>query len=87
MNVLGFFNPLRDLIRNGVQEGFIHEKSQKLVEFIDGPADRSEHETFDWGKAALQALDHWEAVVLARPYDWTKRGSGDVAPGEELSAA
>ena len=59
VNVLGFFNPLRDLIRNGVREGFIQEKSQKLIEFVDGPADHAEHETYDWGKAALRALNEW----------------------------
>ena len=58
-----------------------------MVEFLDGPADLAEHETFDWGKAALVALENWEAVGLVRPYNWTKRRSGDVAEGEELSAA
>lgn len=85
--MLGFFNPLRDLIRNGIEEEFIHERSQKLVAFIDGPKDRAEHETFDWGKAALEALDNWEATDHVWPYDWTKRRSGSVEQGEELSAA
>lgn len=77
LNVLSFYSPLRDLIRNGVKEGFIQPANEHLVLFVDGPADPSEHETFDWGDAALKALDSWTNVETpVYSYDWSKR-SGD----------
>lgn len=42
--------------------------------FVDGPPDQSEHETFDWGEAALKALDSWTNVETpVYSYDWSKR--------------
>jgi len=87
VNVNGFYNPLHQLIQNGIQEGFIQPKNQHLLRFVNGPDDLSQHESFDWGKAAMEALDNWQPVDAVIFYDWTKRQSGDVSPGEELSAA
>lgn len=86
INVNNFYNPLRQLIQNGVSEGFIRPKNQHLIRYVDGPEDLSLHETFDWGKATLDALDNWQAVDAVVFYDWTKRRSGNVPHGEELSA-
>ena len=74
LNVLSFFSPIKDLIQNGVREGFIQPSNASLITFVDGPEDTSQHETFDWGEAALKALDTWngsDSVVY--PYDWTKK--------------
>lgn len=75
MNVLSFYSPLRDLIRNGVEQGFIQPSNERLAVFVDGPSDEAEHATFDWGEATLKALDSWQrgdaAPVYA--YDWSKR--------------
>ncbi|EJD05933.1 uncharacterized protein FOMMEDRAFT_119343 [Fomitiporia mediterranea MF3/22] len=74
LNVLSFYSPLRDLVRNGVNEGFIQPSNENLVLFVDGPSDPSLHETFDWGEAALEALNSWnkgEASVYT--YDWSKK--------------
>lgn len=60
INVLNFYEPLRQLIRRAVSEGFIQPHNEQLAIFVDGPSDESEHETFDWGKAALDALDGWK---------------------------
>ncbi|KAI8999055.1 hypothetical protein BD414DRAFT_143116 [Trametes punicea] len=76
LNVRGFYEPLRELIRNGIREGFILPKNEQLVRFIDGPADHAEHETFDWGKAAMEALDHWEGVPASHFYNWHLRKDG-----------
>ena len=76
MNVLGFWNPLRELIRNGVKSGFILEKNEKLLRFVEGPEDPAEHENFDWGKAAIEALDKWEAVTASHFYNWHLRKDG-----------
>ncbi|KAH7925527.1 hypothetical protein BV22DRAFT_1033899 [Leucogyrophana mollusca] len=59
LNVLSYYSMLRELIRNGVREGFIPPQNERLVIFVDGPEDHAEHETFDWGSAALSALDSW----------------------------
>ena len=76
MNVLGFWNPLRELIRNGVKSGFILEKNEKLLRFVEGPEDPAEHENFDWGKGAIEALDKWEAVTASHFYNWHLRKDG-----------
>ena len=88
VNVLGYYDPLRQLIRNGVREGFIAARNEKLVLFVDGPEDHAEHEAFDWGKAALDTLDGWQAGNYEVYYDWTKRkGADDTSKDGELNAA
>lgn len=88
VNVLGYYDPLRQLIRNGVREGFIQERNEKLIIFVDGPEDHAAHDDFDWGKAALEALDGWQAEHREIYYDWTKRkGEADTRAGAEMGAA
>lgn len=74
--MFNFYDPLRDLIRNGIKNGFIHEKNEQLVLFVEGPADHVEHEDFDWGEAALEALDKWQDVATSHYYNWTLRKDG-----------
>ncbi|KAI5124510.1 hypothetical protein M0805_003034 [Coniferiporia weirii] len=83
LNVLSFYSPLKELIRNGVKEGFIQPANERLVMFVDGPADLSEHGTFDWGEAALQTLDSWAGnISKVYEYDWTKKkDAADEAKG------
>ena len=76
VNVLNFYDPLRALIRNGIENGFIVEKNEKLIKFVEGPEDRAEHENFDWGKAALEALDTWENIASSHYYNWHLRKDG-----------
>ncbi|TDL27648.1 hypothetical protein BD410DRAFT_819006 [Rickenella mellea] len=79
-NVLGFFNPFRELIRNGIREGFILPKNEQFVIFVDGPQDISEHESFDWGSAVVSILDSWKAVDWEGfGYDWTLKPDGDAS--------
>lgn len=73
INVFAYYNPLRDLIRNGIREGFIRPENERLVVFVDGPADHSKHESFDWGQAAVDAIDAWEhEKVSTLPFYWNK---------------
>ena len=83
LNVLSYYNPLRELIRNGVREGFIQPQCEQLVVFVDGPADLLEHERFDWGKAALEAIDSWKYdEIQTKPFHWNKdQDSGDMTVG------
>lgn len=85
LNVLGYFNPLRDLIQNGVREGFINPQNEALVQFVDGPPEYEVHDTFDWGKAAIDALDYWKPAERTHFYDWTRRKGH--ATGDALDAA
>lgn len=80
LNVLNFWNPLRTLIQSGIKEGFIQPHNDKLVVFVDGPSDLSDHDTFDWGNAAINALDTWDAgCVRALPFNWQgKRNACEV---------
>ena len=86
LNIRNFYNPLRELIRNGIREGYILEKNERLVHFVDGPADLAEHETFDWGKAAMDALEKWEGVAASHFYNWHLRKEGKT-DDDTLSAA
>ncbi|XP_006458229.1 hypothetical protein AGABI2DRAFT_199661 [Agaricus bisporus var. bisporus H97] len=76
VNILGFWNPLRELIRQSVQAGFIRTASEKLIIFIDGPTNQEEHMTFDWGSAALTAIDDWELGNNNPLFDWTLKMNG-----------
>ncbi|KAI9433832.1 hypothetical protein H4582DRAFT_2160321 [Lactarius indigo] len=58
MNVLGFYDPLRAQIKGAVASGFIKPVNERLVIFIDGPPG-IDPMRFDWGTAALSALDTW----------------------------
>ncbi|KAG6818215.1 hypothetical protein H0H87_000120 [Tephrocybe sp. NHM501043] len=73
------------LIENGVNEGYIHPDNRKLIVFVDGPASPDEHETFDWGTAALDALDKWGGDDFKKIFNWTTRKDGSSA--EALGAA
>ncbi|KAH8102959.1 hypothetical protein BXZ70DRAFT_1006140 [Cristinia sonorae] len=87
VNIYSYWEPLRALVRNGISEGFIQPKNERLIQFVDGPSNHEEHEDFDWGSATLQALEKWETVIDSYTYDWTKRLDGkDLKKGEELTA-
>ncbi|KAF5358323.1 hypothetical protein D9756_001671 [Leucocoprinus leucothites] len=75
-NVLGFWNPLRELIRHSVQEGFIRSASEGLIIFVDGPASTEEHLDFDWGTATLAALDKWAQGHNKPLFDWAQKMNG-----------
>lgn len=75
INALSYYEPLRQLIRNGVQEGYIHARNEHLITFIDGPSDHSQHDSYDWGRAALDTIDKWQAVDRECYYDWSKSRS------------
>ncbi|KAJ6615019.1 hypothetical protein B0H10DRAFT_1802192 [Mycena sp. CBHHK59/15] len=47
LNVLSYFDPLRQLIRNGIEEGFSPADNENFVIFVNGPDAHAEHETFD----------------------------------------
>ncbi|KAI0283869.1 lysine decarboxylase-domain-containing protein [Russula brevipes] len=58
VNVLGFFDPLRALIKSSVAHGFINARNENLIGFVDCPPG-ADPVTFDWGAAALNAMDNW----------------------------
>ncbi|KAI0311505.1 hypothetical protein OF83DRAFT_1150621 [Amylostereum chailletii] len=62
LNVLGFYDPLRDLVQGAIRRGFIRPDSESILVFVDGPADHAEHATFDWGAAGLVALEGWSGA-------------------------
>ncbi|KAF8078072.1 lysine decarboxylase-domain-containing protein [Lyophyllum atratum] len=76
LNVLSFFDPLRQLIKNGIKEGYISPSNEKLIVFVDGPSSQDEHENFDWGMAALQAIETWQGDNIKAMFDWKKRKDG-----------
>ena len=86
LNVHGFWDPLKQLIRNGIDSGFILAQNERLVRFVEGPEDRAEHESFDWGGAAIEALDTWEGISASHFYNWHLRKDGEKE-GDALGAA
>ncbi|KAJ7702206.1 hypothetical protein B0H17DRAFT_1043179 [Mycena rosella] len=76
LNVLSFFEPLRQLINNGIEYGFIKPASKDLVVFVDGPSSQDEHASFDWGEAGLKALEGWQRDAEEGLFDWTARMEG-----------
>jgi len=76
LNILGFWDPLRQLIEHSIQAGFIQSSNERLIVFVDGPAIPEEHITFDWGTAALKALDGWKRGHNHPLFDWTKVMNG-----------
>ena len=87
LNVLGFFDSLRQLIKQGVEEGFIQSYNENLIIFVDGPESLQEHEKYDWGKAALGALDNW-ARDTKPLFNWTISPTGtDEGAHDPLEAS
>ena len=85
-NVLGYFEPVRALIQNGIRDGFIQPAAVNLIKFVDGPSDPSLQESFDWGKALLEELDSWKGdPSFSLKFDWTK-ASGAANGGEKVEA-
>ncbi|KAL0947496.1 hypothetical protein HGRIS_013598 [Hohenbuehelia grisea] len=73
INVLSYWEPLRQLIQGGVREGFISQANADIIVFVDGPgagASAEEHETFNWGEAALNAITAWTHETSYR-FKWT----------------
>ncbi|KAG6906551.1 hypothetical protein DXG01_013237 [Tephrocybe rancida] len=79
LNVLSFYNPLRQLIENGIKEGYIHPENKRLIIFVDGPSRPDEHEDFDWGTAALDAIDKWQGDDFRKLFNWTHRKDGTLS--------
>jgi hypothetical protein len=63
------------MIRNGIEAGLIPAQNKQLLIFVDCPSsDPEEQEAFDWGGAALQALESWTAPAeKAFRFDWSVR--------------
>jgi hypothetical protein len=64
-------------VKGTIGVGFIEPQHERLIIFVDGPKDPKEHENFDWGKAALEALDNWERGSIPL-FNWSKGPYGDT---------
>ena len=60
------------MLFRSIDAGFIKPQHEKLITFVNGPEDPKEHENFDWGKAALEALDNWERETISPLFKWSK---------------
>ncbi|KAF8610228.1 hypothetical protein BDV93DRAFT_517383 [Ceratobasidium sp. AG-I] len=63
LNVLGYYDLLRQMINKGVEAGFIKPENASLVKIVDPPSDG------DWGKAVVDALRSWTTDAGAG-YGW-----------------
>ncbi|KIL69637.1 hypothetical protein M378DRAFT_156869 [Amanita muscaria Koide BX008] len=85
-NVLGYWNPLRQLINTAIDHGFIRPENTRLITFVDGPADFAEHLHYDWGTAVLDALDNWTMGEAVPMFDWSKRLGDKITDAGKLAA-
>jgi hypothetical protein len=59
-----------------VNYGFIKPISKDIIIFVDGPRSHTDHETFNWGEAALQAVDGWKRDPEHGLFRWTAGPEG-----------
>ncbi|KAF8628382.1 hypothetical protein AX15_003908 [Amanita polypyramis BW_CC] len=85
-NICGFWDPLRQLINTATGNGYIRPESAKIIAFVDGPANYSEHEDYDWGKAVLDALDDWIEIKGRPMFDWSRRLGVNITDTDKLTA-
>ncbi|KAF9052672.1 hypothetical protein BJ165DRAFT_785699 [Panaeolus papilionaceus] len=71
VNVLSFWDPLRNLIENGVKSGYIRPTNDDLIIFVDGPPNHEQHVSFDWGKAVVEAIVSWRPRNAVPLFDWS----------------
>jgi len=77
INVLGYWEPLRALIQNAEEHGFIHPKNVHLIQFINGPTDKSQHVDYDWGADVVKFLDQWQRHDWdGFGFDWSRTADG-----------
>ncbi|TFK29819.1 hypothetical protein FA15DRAFT_751971 [Coprinopsis marcescibilis] len=79
VNVLSFWEPLRQLVDSSIAYGFIKPISKEIIVFVDGPANHEEHAGFDWGSAVLRAIEEWNLRDDRPLFDWSKTLDGDSA--------
>ncbi|KZO90383.1 hypothetical protein CALVIDRAFT_542710 [Calocera viscosa TUFC12733] len=82
LNIFNFYSPLRQMIRDAVDSGFIPPNNIRLAVFVDCP-EGIDPGDFDWGNAALDALEDWKHVKGPRNFDWTLQQKAE-AVGEKL---
>ncbi|KAJ3545995.1 hypothetical protein NMY22_g2224 [Coprinellus aureogranulatus] len=84
VNVLGFWEPLRQLIKSSISAGFIKSENENITVFVDGPSEHSLHEDYDWGTATLAAVNNWQAEKIVPIFDWTRTRDGKA--GDNFAA-
>lgn len=83
VNVRGYYEPVRQMIKQGMQDGFITAINEHIITFVDGPSSITEHDDFDWGLATLEALDAWKWEGGKPLFNWSQPGASE---GEKLKA-
>ena len=78
LNVLGYYDLLRQMIKKGVEAGFIKPENASLVKIVDRPNDG------DWGKAVIDALRSW-TIDAGAGYGWCwVESNGDAPPTDVI---
>jgi hypothetical protein len=63
------YSPIKDLLKNAVEAGFIAEKNLALVQIVDledAAANDDESRAGEWGPATVKALQDW-SLEVSRP--------------------
>jgi hypothetical protein len=85
LNVLNYYEPVRKMIESSIEAGFVQPLNDRLITIVDGPKNLEEHESFDWGAAALGALASWKQGEIQPLFNWSERLDGTQS--EETLAA
>lgn len=67
LNINGFYSALQTFIQTSIKAGFVKPENESFVVFVDG----SSEPDFDWGKAALEAVDEWHSTTRGEAYKLT----------------
>ncbi|GAA5998567.1 hypothetical protein JCM5350_003856 [Sporobolomyces pararoseus] len=85
LNVNGYYSPLRVFIEGAIEAGFLSPTHRNFLIFVEDPSyshlpspalahgeGTFQHESFDWGQAALDAIKHWkeQGTGGAIPFDF-----------------
>ncbi len=75
------------MVESAISSGFIPPQNRGLLLFVDGPKDLSEHETFDWGAAAMKQLETWSLPSWdGYGFKWSSMSTGKDDKNAECPA-
>ncbi|KAF5379889.1 hypothetical protein D9757_007191 [Collybiopsis confluens] len=78
LNVCSYYDPIRNMIQRAIDDGFIQSYNDRLIILVDGPQDLEQHEDYDWGSAALKAVESWRKGEGKPIFTWTGRMNGNL---------
>lgn len=74
---------MREFVEQAIASGFIPERNREYISWLEPPSDATD---FDWGEAALDAVEAWQAketgqdgVGVSYGIDWSARNKAALS--------